>query len=567
MSADEKLDVVLCWHMHQPEYRDPTTGAYSLPWTYLHAIKDYVDMAAHLEKVPGSKAVVNFTPTLLEQIDDYARQISAFEVDGEPLRDPLLAALVCESHPEDPEQRMVLVRNAVRANEERMIRRFPHFRGLARVAKWLGRHPESAIYVNDQYLSDLLVWYHLAWMGESVRRDDSRISRLMEKGSGYTVHERRLLLRVIGELISAVVGRYRDLARSGRVELSVTPFAHPIVPLLLDLETAHEAMPDAPLPELGSYPGGEDRARWHIDRGIECFRGHFGFDPAGCWPSEGSVSDAAVTLLEQAGFEWVATGQNVLRNSMKRAALAIHDGDCLHAPYRIGQGKMRCMFRDDGLSDLIGFSYATWHADDAVANLLTHLEHIAEACAGREDGLVSIILDGENAWEHYPENGYYFLTALYRELSEHPRIRLTTFSEFLDRGTGTRELPGLVSGSWVYGTFSTWIGDSEKNRGWDMLIEAKRIYDKVLSGNRLSAEQREEAEYQLAVCEGSDWFWWFGDYNDAESVSNFERLYRHHLNALYRILGEPPPEYLSKVFTEGHGSPVMGGAMRPGRES
>ena len=196
-----------------------------------------------------------------------------------------------------------------------------------------------------------------------------------------------------------------------------------------------------------------------------------------------------------------------------------------------------------------------------------HLENIANAVEeGADKYVVSIILDGENAWEYYPYNGYYFLSALYEKLSQHKTINLTTYSEYLDKNTNTVELPKMVSGSWVYGTFSTWIGDADKNRAWDMLAEAKQVYDRVMATANLSAEEIERLEYQLAICEGSDWFWWFGDYNPADSVTAFDEQYRMHLSNLYCLLGKEPPEYLSHAFSHGSGSPAMGGVMLPGKQ-
>ncbi|MEJ2508220.1 MAG: glycoside hydrolase family 57 protein [Gammaproteobacteria bacterium] len=564
MCADTTLNVVLCWHMHQPEYRDLRTGEYQLPWTYLHVIKDYVDMAAHLESVPDARAVVNFAPVLLEQIDDYAQQVAGFLRNGAAIRDPLLAALVEPALPGPGEGRMKLIKDCLRANEERLIARFEPYQRLATIAHWLGANPEALLYVDEQFVVDLVVWHHLAWVGETVRRSDTRIKRLTDKATGYTLHDRRELLTVIGELLEGVIGRYRALAESGRVELSVTPYAHPIVPLLLDLQSAHEAMPEAPLPELPAYPGGEERARWHIRHGIDTFRRYFGFAPQGCWPSEGSVSTATLKLLAEYDFRWAASGGSVLHNSLNRAGQPA-DSQCLHRGYGIADSGLDCFFRDDGLSDLIGFTYSDWHADDAVANLIHHLETIAKNCRKQPGSVVPIILDGENAWEHYPENGYYFLQALYQRLAEHAQINLTTFSGCLDEGAARGELPEVVAGSWVYGTFSTWIGDRDKNRGWDMLGEAKQTFDRVAASGRLDAEHLARAVQQLAICEGSDWFWWFGDYNPAETVSDFERLFRRHLANLYQVLGEEPPAYLSQSFTHGGGAPLHGGAMRPGQ--
>ena len=557
MSADDRLPVVLCWHMHQPEYREPLGGIYHLPWTYLHAIKDYVDMAAHLEQVPGARAVVNFTPTLLEQIADYARQVRGFLEAGQPISDRLLYALASPVLPTGPAERLELVRACLRANRQRMIDRFPAYASLAELAEWLLEHPAQMAYASDQFLIDLLVWYHLAWLGETVRREEAWVGEMQERGGHFSTADRRRLLGLVGRLLEEVVPRYRKLAEAGQIELSVTPYAHPILPLLLDFRAAAEVVPEIELPVSDHYPGGAERAAWHIEHGLEVFEAHFGHRPRGCWPAEGGVSTAAVQLLGRAGFEWVATGGSVLHNSL--AASGTDPGPCLHRPYRIAEGGPACFFRDDGLSDLIGFTYSEWHADDAVANLVHHLEQIAGACGDVADRVVSIIMDGENAWEYYPENGYHFLSALYKALVGHPRLRLTTFSECLERAPARSSLPKLVAGSWVYGSFTTWIGHRDKNRAWDMLVEAKRGYD------RHGPDPQGERERQLAICEGSDWFWWFGDDNPAESVADFDRLYRLQLSHLYALLGEEAPEYLAHSFSQGGGSPARGGVMRAGR--
>jgi alpha-amylase/alpha-mannosidase (GH57 family) len=550
--------------MHQPYYLDRETDQYQLPWTYLHAIKDYVDMAAIIEETPGARAVVNFAPTLLEQIEDYAGQARSYLNEGTPLRDPLLAALVMPALPTAPLPRQMLVKACLRANRRRLIDRFPHFRMMADLASSITTDPEAIHYFDQQFLVDLVVWYHLAWMGETVRRKDARVMTLMSRARLFNHQDRRLLLEIITELLEGVTGRYRRLSEQGRVELSVTPYAHPILPLLLDMESAREAMPDIKMPTNTRYPGGTARARWHIKEGIRVFERFFGCRPTGCWPAEGSVSRAALELLGESGFLWAASGGAVLKNSLHRAG--VHDPGCIHRSYQLPTADIGCFFRDDGLSDLIGFTYSDWHADDAVGNLVHHLENIAAACGETEGRVVSIILDGENAWEYYFENGLHFLKALYARLAAHPKLRLTTFSEFMANEPEQRELQELVAGSWVYGTFSTWIGDPDKNRGWDLLCEAKQAFDRVVASGRLTGDALLKAERQLAICEGSDWFWWFGDYNPSESVQDFERLYRMHLADLYRLIGESVPEHLSHTISMGGGNPQMGGVMRRGQE-
>ncbi len=557
----QKLKVVLCWHMHQPQYSEPLGGVYQLPWTYLHTIKDYVDMAWHIENVPGAKAVVNFAPTLLEQIADYDQQLKARFKGVGHLKDPLLIALDSPVQPTNIEERKKLISDCLRANEEKLVKPFPYFAGLVETARWLLDEPERLVYINEQFLIDLVVWYHLVWMAESVRRSDKRIQALMEKGKLFSFHDRRQLMIVIGELIEGVIPRYKKLAELGKVELSVTPYAHPIIPLLLDINSTSEAMPDAPLPEQTVYPGGEERAHWHMEKGLKVFESFFGFRPKGCWPSEGAVSTETMSFIAEHGFSWAATGENVLRNSFNLSEI---EHASIHKPYKLPGESVPCFYRDDGLSDMIGFNYTTWGADDAVNDFIHHLMNINEATEGEADRVVSVILDGENAWEYYSYNGYYFLNTLYERLSEHKDIELTTFSESLESGVKPTELPKMMAGSWVYGTFSTWIGEVDKNRGWDLLIEAKQTFDKVVATTKFDDDTLQALSNQLAICEGSDWFWWFGDYNVAESVSDFERLFRLHLSNLYQMLGVEIPQTLSRVVAQGGGGVEQGGTMRRG---
>jgi alpha-amylase/alpha-mannosidase (GH57 family) len=563
MPADKPMSVVLLWHMHQPEYRDLRTGAVHLPWTYLHAIKDYVDMAAHLEAVPEARAVVNFAPILLEQIEDYIEQVSGYLQGHGAIKDPMLAELAEPALPGSEQARLRLMQDCLRANKERMIARFEPYQRLATMAEWYENHPQSLIYASNQFLADLLVWYHLSWMAESVRRSDTRIQQLQDKAVNFTLHDRRELLHIIVEQLESIVPRYRALADRDQVELCMSPYAHPIVPLLLDMDSAREAMPDVHLPITTDYPGGEERAHWHLRQGLESFERVFGRKPAGIWPSEGGVSQQALGLFAEHGFRWTASGGSVLANSHDA-----HDKSCRHRVYRFGEIPIDCFFRDDGLSDLIGFNYSDWHAEDAVANLIGHMENIATVCPDRNDCLITIILDGENAWEYYPENGHYFLHHLYQELAKHPGLDLTTFESFLDKNAPQpAHEETLVAGSWVYGTFSTWIGDADKNRGWEILVEAKRAFDEQVAAGRLTSEELEAAQRQLAICEGSDWFWWFGDYNPSTTVSQFDQLFRMHLANLYQMLHVEAPPHLSEVISRGGGKPSLGGVMRHHSES
>ena len=277
---------------------------------------------------------------------------------------------------------------------------------------------------------DLLVWYHLAWTGESLRRDFPMLRGMLHKAEGFSEEDARQLLALIGDVLAQLIPRYGKLCASGKIELSLTPHAHPILPLLIDLASARESRPEVTLPGC-RYPGGDERCRWHLERALELHEKHFGVRPRGCWPSEGGLSEAVLPLLREYGFEWTATGTNVLRNSIGQAAEHAHFQKWHRTT---ASGSIACFFRDDELSDRIGFQYSQWGAEDAVNDLVARLERIRNDWRGEDEPVVSIIMDGENAWEHFPYNGWFFLQHLYSKLALHPDIELTTISGVLDHG-------------------------------------------------------------------------------------------------------------------------------------
>jgi len=574
MSDSKMLKVVLCWHMHQPYYYDPELNEYQLPWTYLHAIKDYVDMAWHLEQIPNAKAVINFTPTLLEQLDDYSKSINACLRFGSlnswckvnTINDSVLKVLLYKEIPSG-QFRLNLITACLKANQDRLINRYQAYKKLSELGRWLLDKPEMCDYIEDQFFFDLVSWYHIAWLGETIKRESSFLKKVIEEEKIFTYRRRMKLLKLIGKLMRQIIPRYKSLYKKGQVELSVTPYAHPIAPLLLDLNSAKEAWPEVELPDDRFYSSGEERFQWHIEKGIEVFKKYFGFVPTGCWPAEGSVCDHSLAMIRKAGFEWVATGESVLNNSMLHAENSdVSKNYNVHRRYCLQHG-LSCFFRDDGLSDEIGFTYSDWHADDAVANLIQNLENIHSQQSDRENAVVSIILDGENAWEHYPENGFYFLSALYKKLSEHPLLEMSVFSECVSSIKQPIVLKKLVAGSWVYGTLSTWVGQQDKNKAWQLLFAAKKIFDEVRKSKTFSKSEWLSIEKQLAICEGSDWFWWFGDDNPAGSVRDFDLLYRKQLSYLYHLMNQTVPDNLQQPISRGGGHARSGGVMRPGKLS
>ena len=566
------VDLVFLWHMHQPDYRDYASGEFVLPWTYLHAMKDYTDMAYHLEKHPKVRAVVNFVPILLDQLDDYTDQFATGQ-----LRDPLLRLLIHEDSANlSAQERQLAFEACFRSNHTKMIAPYPAYKRLWELFNLLQAESESVLsYLSDQYVADLLVWYHLAWCGESVRREHALLASLMSKGQDFSFEDRKQLFDLIGELIGGIIPRYRKLAETGQIEISATPHYHPLAPLLIDFASTKEALPEAPLPVSPHYPKGKLRVAAQIESAKKSHRARFGSEPQGMWPAEGAISTETLEVFAAEGCRWVASGEGVLVNSLHKLEQPVPDpSQYLYRPYQLKNGAdgLNCFFRDDRLSDLIGFEYSRWHGNDAAGHFIAQIEAIAQRVPAEETPVVSVILDGENAWEYYPYNGFYFLDELYAELEANTWIHTNTFSDYLTSSMTNpgsakkRDLPSIVAGSWVYGNFATWIGSKDKNHAWDLLCVAKQSFDIVTSSGRLNQAEQDAAEKQLCSCESSDWFWWFGDYNPSHSVASFDQLFRHNLTELYNLLKLPAPQNLSEPIIQGSGSPEAGGAMRRATE-
>jgi alpha-amylase/alpha-mannosidase (GH57 family) len=531
------MRVVLLWHMHQPDYR--VAGQFRRPWVYLHALGGYTDMAARLEAEPCMRAVVNFTPVLLDQLDDYALRLQRWQRGREPIGDALLDALA--ARPPPGAIRAGVVRHCLPVHRNRRTDR--HRRYLDVVSAIEAMDPAQ---VPDALFDELLVWFHLGWLGDALTAEDHRAAMLLERDGHFAQDDRHALLGLVADAVANVIPRWRALAAQDRVELSTSPYYHPLCPLLIDFESARERAPGVALPPA-RYPGGTARLRWHLDAGLDRFEALIRRRPAGCWPPEAALSDATLRELARAGFRWTASSRSVLEASGS------------HDPFRLfrhAESGIHCAFRDDGLSDRIGFEYQHWQPQDAVRDLVRNLETIA---AGDGRDLVLIALDGENPWEYYAEGGGRFLQGLYGALSAHPSLRAATMNDCLrelaDRAT---PLPALRAGSWVHGELLTWVGHPEKNHAWEILIEAKRRFDST--GRRDAA-----LEHRLGACEGSDWFWWPGAGNPGRAVAVFDDLFRARLAELYESLGLPPPAVLSRRFASGSAQPVpAGGTMRPG---
>ena len=536
----EPLYVSFLWHMHQPFYKDPVRGEYILPWTYLHAVKDYYDMPAIVDATPGAKVVFNLVPSLLEQILDYASGVAV---------DPFLARARMAPADMEEKDKLFVLENFFSANKQRMIEPHKRYLELYYLAGdgAAGSPRERLRFLSDQDLLDLQVWFYLSWTGEAARRRFPVFIELFRKGRNFDAADKLLLFETQRELIAEIIPLYKRLHEEGKVELSVTPYFHPILPLLCDSRIAQVAMPKASLPSIHfRYP--ED-AKSQVAHGIASFEKLFGFTPKGMWPSEGSVSDEALAIMAGRGVAWTASDEWVLSQTLP-GGLG-RDREALYHPYSFQQQghDIALFFRDHGLSDLIGFTYSQWEADRAVADFIGRLKEVRQRC--RSASVVPIILDGENAWEYYQENGLPFLSRLYSALAQTPGLMPATFSEVLQLVAKRRALEHIHPGSWINANYGIWIGHPEENLGWDYIAKARAAavqgnaeVASLLSGGNSSDETARKVCKALYAAQGSDWFWWYGDDHFSPHSGSFDLLFRSHLMNVYRLLALEIPSEL-----------------------
>ena len=537
------LYLAFIWHMHQPYYRDLVTGECSMPWVRLHGTKDYLDMVQALEPYPNVHQTFNLVPSLLDQLEDYLPPQNRSDRFLDLSRKPA-AALTPD------EQRFVLEWFFL-ANPDRMIKPYARYHDL-----WAKRGavtderqwPQVRQRFRTQDYLDLQVWFNLAWIDPVFRVRDPALAALEAKGRHFTEAEKTAVLAAQAAILQQVIPAYAAAQARGQVELSTTPYYHPILPLLCDVRSAREAIPQLPIPSDAIFQHPED-ARTQVRLALARHEQRFGARPDGMWPSEGSVSEAVVRLAIEEGVRWLATDEEILWRTLKQAP-----SDALYRPHlvRRGAGKLAMLFRDRELSDLIGFTYSQWKAQDAVGDLLRRLEDIALRTAHQPaPALVSIILDGENAWEYYPQDGGAFLDALYGALSRDDRFRAMTVSEFLAQYPLEEQdsLPEVFAGSWIDGNFATWIGHPEKNTAWVFLSNVRQELAQA-------PEAPADAWKSLYIAEGSDWMWWLGDTHSSMQDEEFDRLFRAHLGNVYRLMKREVPGWLQLPITRNAVQPV-----------
>src|SRR5450631_3277077 len=542
-----RVNLAVLWHMHQPQYRDPETGRYVLPWTRLHATKDYFGMVKVLEEFPGFHATFNMVPALGMQLEEYA---------SGKFNEPWFSLVFKNADLLTREDKAEILARAFQVNHERLMSRWKRFVELYEWSRPADGAQAQVTFTARDW-RDLQVLSQLAWMEESWLEKDEVVSRLATKGRDFSERDKEELRAKEIELIGLVLPAYREAAARGQVELSTTPFYHPILPLVCDSDIARVANPATPLPRR-AYRRPED-AREQLRRAREYHERDFGMKPAGLWPSEGSVSDQALAIAEEEGFRWFGTDEGVLGRTLNvgffRDATGIPaNAQRLYKPWHVQTpaGGITGLFRDHHLSDLIGFVYSRMDSKAAAADLHERLRFLGERVESSHPLTISIFLDGENAWEYYPGNGREFLREFYGRIAGDQDFRALTATEAIAQAGEVGGLAGIFPASWINANFDVWIGHAEDVAAWELLWDAREAYARAALA---FAEGREgaptktslaTAKESLLAAEGSDWTWWYGPEHSTANDLEFDALYRKHLTAIYLAIGEEAPDELAK---------------------
>jgi len=546
------LRVVVLWHQHQPFYKDLVTGEYRLPWVRLHALKDYYGMVKLLDEFPNVHQTFNLVPSLITQIQDYVTGAA---------RDPFLDVAAKPANDLTPDERRFALLYLFQANPVNLIGRYPRYRELWDHFRNAGGTPEGADkYFSAQDFTDLQVLSQIAWFDEFFL-DDPDIAGLVHKAREYSLEDQRFVVARERELLAQVLPAHTAAAQHGRIEISTSAFYHPILPLVCDTNMGAVSSPGLTLPQ-NRYRHPED-AREQLQRGLNLHQEVFGFRPQGVWPSEGSVSEEVLAIAQGLGVKWMATDEEVLGRSLgvsfARDGHGHLPGELAEKLYTIhrfesDQAEMNLIFRDHTISDFIGFVYSGMAPQDAAHHIMHNIKQSAKPVldAGH-DAVVPIILDGENAWEYYPQSGREFLRRFYDALQHEPGVEATTVSEAIQRHQHFSRLKSLVPGSWIHANYNVWIGAPEDNRAWDYLYDARNFYAQAAPA--ASEAQQQLAFEEILIAEGSDWNWWYGPEHHSANDREFDELYRKHLSNIYQLLGSRPPDYLAQ--------PILGGMERP----
>ncbi len=524
----KRTNLSFLWHMHQPYYRDDLSSQIVMPWVFLHAIKDYYDMPWYLEQFPKIKATFNLVPSLLIQLKAY----ETYDVN-----DYFLKTLKENVSDLTHTDKVYLIEYLFFSNVEHMIKPFGRYYDLYQKKERYESYEKAASHFTNSEFLDLEVLFILSWCGEYLRQNNPIVKSLIIQQRDFTHKQKLTLLRSLTEFIKEIIPYYKKLSDTGQIEITTTPFNHPIAPLLFDIQNAKLANPYTTLPH---YEGNlQEDALLQIDRSIAYFEKLFGKKPTGFWPAEGSICYEFLEVLSEKGIAYACSDEEVLYKSGHFSKEDSYKNTVL----TFNEKKINLFFRDKTLSDLIGFTYSGWDSTHAVDDFMGRIKEIHQSAQTSQN--INVILDGENAWEHYPNNAKDFFEKLYETLSESSWCQTTLMREVLqDTSIPTNTITQIQPGSWINANFDIWIGHPEKNRAWELIFETKKDFQKYQ--DTLSDSVIAQITKEFLIAESSDWFWWYGDDHHTDLASTFDLLFRTHLMNIYTLMEKKIP---SALFT------------------
>ncbi len=502
------MNLSFMWHMHQPDYRNEK-GIMQMPWVFLHAIKDYYDMPWMLSRYKNIQATFNITSPLIEQLKLYYKNPQN--------SDKFLSLWLQNPSSLKTQERQWLVKICKSSQFDTMVKGLPRYEELYKKE-----------FFNDDELIDLEVLFILSWCGIYLKKNSLHVKNLLQKERNYTNEDKAELLDALSKFIGGIWKFYKELYNEKRITISTTPFYHPILPLLLDMQNAKRANAHTQIPQ--NYEKLEEDALLQVQKAKDLFCDTFGYTTDVFWPAEGAVDEKSVKLLKSLGINFIATDEEILYKSLNSKSKKL-----IYTPYNYNN--MLMGFRDHTLSDLIGFEYRYKEAKEAAQDFIFQLQQIQNI---NDNATVFVILDGENAWEFYKNNGFDFFESLYSALEKASWCKTLTMDEV--KSLPFRELINLVPGSWINGSFDTWVGESEKTRAWELLFLTKKDYEHHKES--LSEDTKAKITDNFLAAECSDWFWWYGSDHYTNFSAEFDEIFRRHLINIYHLIGISVPNDL-----------------------
>ena len=547
----KKLSIAFIWHMHQPIYKSEPEGLYLMPWVRLRAIKDYLDMLFVMDKFKGLKLNFNLVPMLISSIYDYGYN------DAHDIFSRLTTTPVEELTDDEKE---FILNHFFDVNYQNMILPYPEYKKL-----YDKRFQSPDVSIHDfspQEYADIMSWFNLVWF-DPMWRENPEIKSLFEKKNGeFTQADREKIIKLQRDLIKKIIPAYKKYQEDGKIEISTSPYYHPILPLLLDMDDAKVANPNAQYPEINSDMSSD--ARLNVEIALDTFEDIFGIRPSGIWPSEQCISEKTLQLFQNLGVRWTISDEGILEQALKKEFVRDFRGyledpyDLCHSyTYNYEDKKIDLLFRDAVIPNLIGFEYPHHDPVKAANDLYDRIKTRQKKLLSSPDEkhILTIAMDGENCWENYPNDGHEFLETLYKLILEDDDLETVRVSDYLDEidklenRKNSFVLETIKPGSWINRDFLLWIGEPTKNLAWTYMDNARCAL--IDYQQKYPEDENLEAAWQeLLISQSSDWYWWYGEPNDSGQDDIFDHLFREHLKNIYKAIKKPVPKYLETPLAE-----------------